>query len=129
MRQINITAETHKKLSALKRENDTFNDVITLLLNLEDKYNPIDIVYEYEYQFSNGTRLFRIIYSDTIKIQYYSMSTHNFENNITAWNSVEKVPEKELNEFIRFIVKESNLYVLFEMDEELVFNDIWIKRV
>lgn len=129
MKQINVSIDTKKKLSELKRDGDTFNDVITRLLDLEDKYNPIDIVFEYEYQLFEGTRLFRVIFSDKVKIQYYSMKTHKFKNDIAAWNDVEKVPQQEMEDFIRFIVKESNLYVLYEMDKELVQNNIWIRRV
>jgi hypothetical protein len=127
--KINITPETHKKLTSLKKEEESFNDVITHLLDFEDKFNPLAEIHEYEYIFNNQSRLFRVTFGEKVTIEYYSMKTHTFESNIQVWNDVEKVSEEELHSFIRFIVKESSVYVLYEMDNDLIINDVCIKRV
>lgn len=131
LKGISISIETHKRLVKLKQnEDETFDDVVRRILDLDEKYNVQEEIYEYEYMLKNGkSKLFRIIYSDTVKIEYYNRRSFEFEGNIRAWNTGNRISEEELNSFIRFIVKESNLYVLYEMDDELVQNDIWIKRV
>ena len=130
MKSINLTHNTHQKLSNLKKSDETFDDVISRLLDMEDKFNPKDpIVCEYEWFFSKGSRVFQVSYGDIITIKYYSKRTNSFESNIKAWNSKGAVPEEELNSFISFIVKESNLYVLYEMEDILTINNIHIERV
>lgn len=127
---IAVQDETHKRLGLLKKTDETFDEVISRLLDLDDKYNPIDIIYEYEYMLKNQkSKLFRVIFGEKVSIEYYNRRIHEFESNIKAWNTGNNISEEELDSFIRFIIKESNLYVLYEMDEELVLNDVWIKRV
>lgn len=131
-KSVNITVETHKKLVALKQsKSETFNDVLVKLLDLEDKYNPRDdIIYEYEYIFEGGSRTFLVMFgTNNVKIKYYSQREHRFESNIRAWNSKASVPSDILDLFISFIVKDSNLYVLYEMEEELIINGVHIRRV
>ena len=130
MKGINVAQDTHQKLVQLKKDDETFEDLIKRILDMEDKFNPKDdIIYEYEYVFGDDSRLFLVMFGDSIKIKYYSQRENRFESNIRAWNSKMTVPEDVLNSFISFIVKESNLYVLFEMDKELIQNNIHIKRV
>ena len=130
MKGINVAQDTHQKLVQLKKDDETFEDLIKRILDMEDKFNPKDdIIYEYEYVFGDVSRLFLVMFGDSIKIKYYSQRENRFESNIRAWNSKMTVPEDVLNSFISFIVKESNLYVLFEMDKELIQNNIHIKRV
>ena len=100
-------------------------------------------IFEFEYIFKDGTfkehenkkipnyqsRLFRVVYGETIKKQFYSMKSHDFEDNIEAWNYFPQMPMRAIDSFIKFIIKESNLYVLYEMEDELVQNNIWIKIV
>ncbi len=129
---VNISHETHSTLQTLKKEMEvnSFNEVIGKLLDFEFEFNPQDIIYEYEYIFSRqSTRLFRVIYGDDVTIEYYSPREHEFKKDIKAWNSLEEVPTAAMNKFIKFIIKESSVYVLFEMESELVQNNIWIKRV
>lgn len=127
---ISISEETHQRLTNLKRDGETYSDVLENLLNLEEKYTVRTETFEYEYMLKNQkTKLFRVTFSDKVTIEYYNRKTFKFEEDIRAWYTGNRISEEELNSFIRFIVKESNLYVLYEMDEELVINDIWIRRV
>lgn len=127
---ISISEETHQRLTNLKRDGETYSDVLENLLNLEEKYTVRTETFEYEYMLKNQkTKLFRVTFSDKVTIEYYNRKTFKFEEDIRAWYTGNRISEDELNSFIRFIVKESNLYVLYEMDEELVINDIWIRRV
>lgn len=128
---VHIQSKTHKRLHNLKTNpGETFDSVVSRLLDLEDKYNPISETFEYEYLLpDNRSRLFRVTYSDKISIEYYNRKSFEFENNIRAWAFPNDLSEQELDLFIRFIIKESNLYVLYEMDKELVQNNIKIRRV
>ena len=130
LKGINVSQKTHERLLNLKREEDTFDDVVSRILDMDDKYNVKEETYEYEYILKNHkSKLFRVTYSDKIHIEYYNRNTFEFEDNISAWYTGNRISEDDLNSFIKFIVKESNLYVLYEMEEELLLNDVWIKRV
>lgn len=136
---INISKETHAKLSELKKgKNDTFNNVVSRLVELELEFNPQNIIYEYEYEFRDGnfrngkpkfsTRLFRVIFGDEVTIEYHYRN-NEFRKDIKAWNGLGQMPEEAMNNFIKFIIKESSIYLLFEMDKELMINNVWIKRL
>ena len=126
-----VQPETHKRLKNLKRnEEETFDSVVSRILDLDDKYNTTEEVYEFEYILKNQkSKLFRVTYGENVVIEYYNRRTFEFEKNIKAWDTGNSISEEELNAFIRFIVKDSNLFVLYEMEEELVINNVWIKRV
>lgn len=129
-KSIGISHDTHQRLINLKLKGDTFDNVIERLLDMEDKYNPHDdIIYEYEYIYGDESRVFLVMFGDTVKIKYYSQLYNRFESNIKAWGSKSPIPEDKLDSFIKFIVNEANLVILFEMDKELVQDDIHIKRV
>jgi hypothetical protein len=125
-----ISEETHQRLTKLKGENDTFDDVVNKLLELEETYNMPEETMEYEYILPNGkTKVFRVVFGDKTKIEYYNRRKYDFEKDIRAWFTGERISDSEINSFIRFIVKDSNLMLLYDMDEELVLNDIHIRRV
>lgn len=136
---INISKETHAKLSELKKDkNDTFNNVVSRLVELELGFNPQDITYEYEYEFRDGTyrngrpkfstRLFKVTFGDEVTIEYHYRN-NEFQKDIKAWNGLGRMPDEAMNDFIKFIIKESSIYVLFEMGEELMIDNVWIKRL
>lgn len=129
---ISISQDTHQRLVNLKiDENETFDSVVNKLLDLEDKYTEIpEEIYEYEYMLNDGTsKLFRITFTEKAEIEYYNRKNFKFEKSIRAWYTGNRISEFELKKFVRFIVKESNLYVLYEMGKELTQNGVWIKRV
>ena len=126
---INVSAETKERLIQLKGD-DTFDTVIRNLLELEDKYNTITETYEYELILKGSeSKLFRVTYSDKVEIEYWNSRTYEFEKNIEAWFTGYRISQRDLDNFIKFIIKDSNLMVLYEMEKELVLNGIWIKRV
>ena len=122
--------QTHERLFNLKKDKkESFDSVVSRLLDMDDKYTSKVEEYEYEYLVGEKSKLFRVIYSDTILIEYWNSSVFKFEKNIRAWQHGEKLSESEIDSFIRFIVMESNLYVLYEMGDDLTQNDVHIKRV
>lgn len=128
---IAISEETHQRLTKLrdKYNEKTYDIVINKLLNLEEKYNPPTEVFEYEYIINNGSKLFKVTYSDTITIEYYNYNTLQFEENIQAWFTGNRISDKELDHFIKFIIKNSSLMELYEMDTEVVTRDLHIRRL
>ena len=124
-----VSEETHQRLAKLKGE-DTFDTVVNKLLELEETYNVPEETMEYEYMLSNEkSKLFRVIFGDKIVIEYYNRKEFKFEKDIRAWFNGNQISNSEIDSFIRFIVKTSNLRLLYDMDKELVLNDIWIRRV
>ena len=125
---ITVSRETKQRLVQLKGE-DTFDNVISNLLDLEERYNlPTEII-EYEYQIKEGSKLFRVTYSDKVKIEYCNRKELKWESDIKAWFTGARISDDELNSFIRFIIKDANLMLLYECDDELNWNDIYISKV
>ena len=126
---VHVSEETKKRLTKLKG-NDTYDTVVRKLLELEDKYNTITETYEYELMLQNNeSKLFRVTYSDEIDIEYWNSRSYSFEKDIRAWFTGYRISQKELDNFIKFIIKTANLMVLYEMEDELIQNGVWIKRV
>ena len=124
-----ISEETHARLSKLKGE-DTFDTVVNNLLELEETYNMPEETVEYEYYLKNGkTKVFHVIFGNTTTIEYYNRRTHKFEQDIRAWFTGNRISDAEIDAFIRFIVKDSNLLLLYDIEDELVLNDIRIRKV
>lgn len=127
---IQVSRQTHQRLKDLKENPDvTFDSVVNKLLDLEEKYATEAESYEYEYLTEHTSKLFRITFDEKVTIAYYNSVSNSFEKDIMAWQSVDALSEDELNSFVRFIVKDSSLYLLYDMDSELVINDVMIKRV
>ena len=112
---VNITKDTYNKLQVLIEDENTpynsFSDVVSHLLDLEDKYNALEETIEYEYELNNGfTKLFRITFigNSTAKPEYYNIQSGKFEDNIRAWQTGNSMSEEELDSFIQFIVDEKN---------------------
>lgn len=129
---ISISEETHNRLTKLRDTHNepTYDAVLNKLLDLEEKYNPPTETYEYEYQINNGnSKLFKITFADTVKIEYYNYKTHTFEENIQAWFTGERISDKEIDLFVKFIIKTSSILQLYEMDNEIVTDTIWISKL
>jgi len=129
---IAVSQETHQRLSSLKKQYNeiNFDSVVNKLLDLEEKYNPPTQTFEYELMLKNHkSKLFRVTYSDKIDIEYWNSDSLSFEKDIKAWFTGYKIPQRDLDAFIKFIIKDTNLGVLYEMDEEIVQNNVWITRV
>lgn len=129
---IAISQETHRRLSELKEKNNeiNFDSVVNRLLDLEEKYNMPTETFEYELMInSKKSKLFRVTYSDKVTIEYWNSNKLAFEKDIKVWFTGYKIPSNDLNAFIKFIIKDSNLGLLYEMENELVQNGVWIKRV
>ena len=129
---IAVSQETHQRLLTLKQNYNeiNFDSVVNKLLDLEEKYNPPTETFEYELMLNKRkSKLFRVTYSNKIDIEYWNNNTKNFEKDIKAWFTGYKISQKDLDNFIKFIIKNSNVGLLYEMEDELVQNGVWIKRV
>ena len=51
---INISLVNHERLSALGHENDSFNDIISKLLDRYEEYQEIKDLIEADKEFTNG---------------------------------------------------------------------------
>ena len=122
---VQIRRETHQRIANLKRDGETFDSVVNKLLDLEEKYSDNTEEYEYSYL----SKVFKVIFSDKVDILYFNPVTNSFEKDITVWQSVDALSEEELDSFVKFIVKDSSLWLLYDMESELQLNDIHIRRV
>ena len=129
---IAVSQETHRRLTELKTKYNevNFDSVVNKLLDLEEKYNMPTETFEYEFMLTGRkSKLFRVTYSNKVDIEYWNSNKMEFEKNIKAWLTGYKISKEDLDNFIKFIIKDSNLGLLYEMEKELVLNGLWIKRV
>lgn len=127
---INVSIRTYNRLSALKKEDDTFNDVVKSLLDMEDKYNFKEESIEFEYITQTNLKMFKVVYSEKkVQIEYFNNNNKKFEPKISAWDSYITISEEEKDEFLKFILKESNQVLLKNMGNELVYDNFIIHRV
>ena len=129
---IAVSRETHQRLKSLKEEYNeiNFDSVVNRLLDLEEQYNIPTQTFEYELMItSTKSKLFRITYANEIVIEYWNSKKFEFEKDIKAWFTGYRIPKKDMDSFIKFIIKDANLGVLYEMDKEIVQNGVWIRRV
>lgn len=122
---VQIRRETHQRIANLKEGDETFDSVVNRLLDLEEKY--ADNTEEYEYSYLS--KVFKVVFSDKVDILYFNPRTNGFEKDISVWQSVDALSEEELDSFVKFIVKDSSLWLLYDMESELQLNDIHIRRV
>lgn len=131
-KSIMVSQETHQRIHSLKKQYNEINvdSVINRLLDLEELYNIPSETFEYELMLkAHKSKLFRVTFSDKIDIEYWNSNDFKFVKDIKAWFTGYKIPQTDLDAFIKFIIKDSNLALLYEMDEEIVLNGVWIKRV
>ena len=134
---VNITKDTYNKLQVLIEDENTpynsFSDVVSHLLDLEDKYNALEETIEYEYELNNGfTKLFQITFigNSIAKPEYYNVKTGKFEDNIRAWQTGNSMSEEELDSFIQLKKKKKNRFALYITKEaEFTKDNIRIYRV
>ena len=129
-RVINVSHSTYERLAALKQGNDTFNDVVTKILDLEDKYNQKDESIEFEYVTPTNLKMFKVVYSENeTQIFYYNVAKKRFEKSIKAWDTYLSISKEEKDEFLKFILNENNQVLLRFMGEELSYGNFIIHKV
>lgn len=127
---ISVSRDTHQRVKDLKKGPDeTFDSVVNKLLDLEEKYASKPEVFEYEYICDDVSKLFKVEFGERTIMSYFNPLSNNFEKDITVWQLVNELSEKDMESFVRFIIKDSSLYLLYDMGEEMRFNDIHIRRV
>lgn len=126
---VQIHRSTHQRLKNLKKDGESFDSVLNKLLDLEDKYTDKKEEYNYAYCTQNSSKAFKVVFSDKTSITYFNQVTNMYEKDIRAWQEVNPLSEEELDSFIRFIVKDSSILLLYDMEEKLTLNDITIERV
>ena len=127
---ISVSRETHQRIKDLKENpDDTFDSVLNKLLDLEEKYADEPEVFEYEYYTSYCSKLFKVEFGKKTVLSYFNPKSNMFEKDIRAWQEVNPLSEDDLNSFIGFIVKDSSLWLLYDMENEVRINNIHIMRV
>ena len=125
---IDVTVSTREKLNSLKKDGETYDDVINRILDMEDQYNPVklDITREYEYHYKESRKLFRIhFFEEKYTLTFYDDISHEYKENIDAWNA----PADMINNFIIFITKESSIILLLDLEDMVNFGDYCIKAI
>ena len=126
---VRIDRTTHRRLKRLKEKDESFDSVLNRLLDLEDKYSEKVESFEYAYVCNGISKVFKVIFDEKVTIEYFNPKSNEFVMDIRAWQSVDALSEEELDSFVRFIIKDSSLWLLYDMEKEIQFNDIHIVRV
>lgn len=127
---ISISRETHQRIKDLKKNpDDTFDSVVNKLLDLEEKYSDEPEVFEYEFCTDYVTKLFKVEFGEKTSLTYFDPKSNLFEKDISVWQRVNPLSKEDLNSFIGFIVKDSSLWLLYDMDKEVQINNVHIVRV
>lgn len=130
MKGMNIALETHEKLTQLKKEDESYDDVVRKLIELELKYNPHDTTIEYEYSTVNMRKLFRVIFQNkNYTIEYYNPQTHEFMDHISAWETSPAINNLDKDMFIKFIIDRKNVLRLRGLEMEETFKHFKIRKV
>ena len=123
-----IAETTHKKLTSLKKENETFDDVVRKLIEMDKKYNSKSTIIEYEFLTYDISKVFRVIFEkNSHKVEYYSKK--GFENHISAWKGYPPISEEDKDLFIEFIVQEKSFRLLQDMGESMDFGNFMIRKI
>ena len=61
-----IAQTTYDKLKGLKKKNETFDDVVSKLIAMDQKYNFKPETIEYEYITYNISKIFRVVFDKNI---------------------------------------------------------------
>lgn len=116
---ISITEETHQRLTRLRDmyNEATYDVVLNKLLDLEEQFVNPSIpaqIFEFEYVIREGTKLFRVIYADTITIEFYNYNSLQFEDTIDAWFTGVKIEPDEIGLFVKAMSNEETMKELYE---------------
>lgn len=123
-----IAASTHAKLTSLKKENETYDEVIQRLIQMDQKYNPQTTIQEFEYSTYDISKVFRVIFKgNTHKIEYYGRN--GFQSSISAWENYPPISEEDKELFIEFKVQEKSFRLLQDMGSSMDFNGFRIRRL
>lgn len=123
-----IAASTYEKLAELKSDDETFDDIIRKLVDMDLKYNAKSEIVEYEFMTVDTNKLFRVIFEkNKHSVEYYSKK--GFSNKIIAWNEFPPISDYDKDLFIEFIIQESSFRLLKDMGKALAFDEFSIRRV
>lgn len=128
MQGMTIAASTHAKLTELKQDDETYDEVIQRLIQMDQKYNPKTTVQEYEFSTYDISKVFRVIFKgNSHKVEYYGKG--GFQSSISAWDSFPSISEEDKELFISFKVQEKSFRLLQDMGESMDFKGFRIRRL
>lgn len=128
MQGMTVAASTHAKLTELKNDDETYDEIIQKLIKMDQKYNPKKIIVEYEFLTYDISKVFRVIFEGNAhKIEYYGKG--KFESSISAWDNYPSISEDDKELFINFKVQEKSFRLLRDMGESMDFKGFRIRRL
>ena len=128
MQGMTIAASTHAKLTELKKEDETYDEVIQRLIQMDQKYNTKTTVQEYEFSTYDISKVFRVIFKgNSHKVEYYGKG--GFQSSISAWESYPSISQEDKELFISFKVQEKSFRLLQDMGESMDFKGFRIRRL
>lgn len=128
MQGMTIAASTHEKLTALKKEDETYDSVIQRLIQMDQKYNPQPTMMEFEFSTYDISKVFRIVFNgNSHKFEYYGKN--KFESSISAWENYPPISKKDKELFIEFKVQEKSFRLLQDMGASMDFDGFRIRRL
>lgn len=123
-----IANSTYEKLDELKSDDETFDDIIRKLVDMDLKYNSKSEIFEYEFLTEGNSKVFRVKFEgNKHSVEYYSKK--GFSKNISAWNEYLPISDYDKDLFIEFIVQEKSFNLLRDMGQSIEFNEFLIRRV
>ena len=106
---IQVTTEVKNRLKNHTKDNETFEDIITKLLDLDDQYGNSAPV-EFEAVFNEDIiKVFRL---NNRQFEYFTPA-RKFSISLADWN----LPEEFKNEWVMFVTSEDIVPVLFGLGD------------
>ena len=110
-----LEKSVYDKLKQLKKPNETFDDVINNLINIDKKYNTLEKTLEFSFETETTCKNFRITYGNNDPlIEYYNPK--GWSNHISAWDNYPRIHDNDKDLFINFILDKSNVIKLQNLD-------------
>ena len=117
-----LEPEVINQLNTLKRDGDTYDDVINKFIQMNKKYSPILEIFEYIFVTKENSKVFRIIYmDDNFKLEFYNQK-EGFIDDISAWDDFLPSSQEDKKLFLNFSKRKDFASKLYDISEELNFN-------
>jgi len=125
---MSIPRTTHRKLSNLKKEGETYNDVVRKLVDLDHKYNFKKTI-EYEVMTNTAIKVFRITFkNEDYHIEYYNPKIE-FSKKAKAWDYFPHLSDEEEKAILEFLANPTNINRLKNMQYSESFGIFEISRI
>ena len=113
-----VRKDVLSKLNPLRKQGETYNDIIDKLILMDKKYRPISEIFEYVFVTDKTSKVFRLIYTfDDYKLEYYSYDT-GYVDDIGVWDNFPKIKDFEKDLFLKFAQSDDFSSKLYFLDGE-----------